>query len=382
MGQLETAADPTLGAIEVGILVAVCLFGALCVQTVLYFTRFPWDPVLLKVLVFVVWALDLAHTVLICRSIYEVTVSDYAHPASLANELPTGLAIAGFLSGVIGPLQQAWFAYRVHRFSRRLTIPLISLALCAARLALSVALLALVLRVAEPGAGISVTTFSAPDGPGTVMEALLVLGAANDMLLVCALCYYLSRWRGEGVQRVNRLVTRLMYASIETGLLTSFCAIALVICFVKMRDNFVWVGLSVVLCKLFSNSLLFTLNTRRRSLHTPPPTGTVPKRRESGHTLHGASIEFKLEDAEDFLPTLGRHSHPPHAHPSDLQVDAELEAWIAKSTPPWSRTPSSLSPYAYAGASPRYTDASVDANSSLRTASPVEFAAPPQVHHR
>ncbi|KAJ7065783.1 hypothetical protein C8F01DRAFT_1228991 [Mycena amicta] len=279
---------PTVGALQVGVLVAVCLFGAVTVQTILYFTRFPSDTLLLKALVTLVWCLDFSHTLAICYGVYEITVVQYGHP-ELLEYLPVSLNLAALISGFVGPLQQAWYAYRVYKFGKSPYVPCISMSLSVMRLAMSITLGASVLS-ASP---ISVADFS--ERWGWLVESLLLVGAVNDLLLVWALCFYLSRWRGEGFERMNRLVTRLMHWSIETGLVTSVGALFLLISFLAMQTNFVWIGMSVVLCKLFSNSLLFTLNARRRSLHTAPEL----QRRDSVHSLHSAdalTTEFKFAD--------------------------------------------------------------------------------------
>lgn len=44
-------ANSTLGALEIGVLIATCLFGALTVQVYIYYARFPQDPWGIKAMV-------------------------------------------------------------------------------------------------------------------------------------------------------------------------------------------------------------------------------------------------------------------------------------------------------------------------------------------
>lgn len=44
-------ASGTLGALEIGVLIATCLFGALTVQVYIYYARFPQDPRGIKAIV-------------------------------------------------------------------------------------------------------------------------------------------------------------------------------------------------------------------------------------------------------------------------------------------------------------------------------------------
>jgi len=208
-----------------------------------------------------VWCLDFGHTVAICNAMYIITVVQYGHP-ELLTIVPDSLNIAILLSGFIGPMEQVWFAYRVYKFSKRYYLPVLCTVLSIIRACGSVALGVIALQ------RMPVLIFV--DKWGWLIIVLLVIGALTDIILVAALCYHLSTWRGDGFIRMNRLVNRLMCWSIETGLVTSIGAMALLICFIKMKDTFNWIAISLVLSKLFSNSLLFSLNVRKSPLRPRP----------------------------------------------------------------------------------------------------------------
>ncbi|KAJ7171067.1 hypothetical protein C8R46DRAFT_1349176 [Mycena filopes] len=228
----------TIGALQIGVFFAVCLFGAVTVQVALYHTRFPSDPYVIKALVMLVWCLDFGHTFAICHGIYIITVVQYGHP-ELLEFVPNSLNAAILFSGLIGPLQQTWFAYRLYKFSQSRYLPIFCVLLSTSRAGGGLALGAIAL---------------------TRMPVLLF------------------------VEKMNRLVNRLMQLSIETGLITSLGATSLLVCFITMPDNFYWIAISFVLSKLFSNSLMFSLNTRKPELHISPD----PRRRESLLSMHSA----------------------------------------------------------------------------------------------
>ncbi|CAK5261810.1 unnamed protein product [Mycena citricolor] len=50
--------------------------------------------------------------------------------------------------------------------------------------------------------------------------------------------------------------------TMETGLLTSAAGLVNLICFVTMKENFIWLACYVVAARLYSNSLLASLNSR------------------------------------------------------------------------------------------------------------------------
>jgi len=199
--------------------------------------------------------------------------------------VPNSLNLSILLSGFIGPLEQAWFAYRLYKFSASRYLPIFCTSLAVCRACGSVVLAEVAFR------RMPVLTFV--DRYGWILVCLLVVGVVTDFILVVSLCYYLSAWRGDGFIRMNRLLNRLMQWSIETGLITSLGALALLICFVTMKHTFNWIAVSVVLSKLFSNSLLFSLNVRQ----PPSPKHLDPRYRVSFHSLHSAdplTTEFKI----------------------------------------------------------------------------------------
>ncbi|KAJ7112807.1 hypothetical protein C8R43DRAFT_133177 [Mycena crocata] len=288
-------AAPTIGALQIGVLFGVCLFGAVTVQVLLYYARFPHDPYALKGLVALVWCLDLGHTVAISNSIYVITVVQYGHPELLIF-VPNSLNFGTLLSGFIAPIEQSWFAYRLYKFSHSCYLPLLCVFLSALRACASIALGVIILR--------HTTVSDFIENWGWMIVTMLVVGVATDIILVLSLCYYLSAWRGDGFKRMNRLVNRLMKWSIETGLITSVGAMALLICFIRMPDNYSWIAISVVLSKLFSNSFMFSLNSRKPELRIEHDL----KSRDSFQTVHSAepvNLEFKFQDLSPPASTHG-----------------------------------------------------------------------------
>ncbi|PPQ94590.1 hypothetical protein CVT25_011903 [Psilocybe cyanescens] len=184
----------TLGAIEIGVLVSTFLFGLVTVQCYIYVHRFPKDPVLLRVLVPVVWLLELAHTICICQALYEITVTQYGHP-ELLDIPPDSLNVAVLFSGFIGPIEQCWFAHRIHKFTHTLPIPLLCTSLALLRCIGSIALSIIALH------RLTVEVYYAHWS--WLLTAILVIGAGTDVVLAAALCWYLSRWRDSAFKSLN-----------------------------------------------------------------------------------------------------------------------------------------------------------------------------------
>ncbi|KAJ7346422.1 hypothetical protein DFH08DRAFT_937594 [Mycena albidolilacea] len=249
---------PTIGAMKIGVLFAVCLFGALTVPASFFLdlkgnylnSKLKTDSFFLKALV---------HTIAICNAIYILTVVQYGHP-ELLEFVPDSLNLTIVISSFIGPLEQL-----LALPPRLLCLPLRTRA-CGSVVVGAIA-------CARP---ISVVVLM--NEYGWIVEVLLVIGAVTDIILVLGLCYYLSAWREDGFERLwgwfsmNRLVNRLIQWSIGALLKrtdnevneddsigfpnTDICgfgsvgAIALLICFVTMKETFNWIAISTVLPKL------------------------------------------------------------------------------------------------------------------------------------
>ncbi|KAJ7811110.1 hypothetical protein B0H13DRAFT_1926938 [Mycena leptocephala] len=266
----------TIGALEISILVALFLSGMVTVQAWLYFQRYRRDPRALRCLVGFNWSLDFVHTIAICHTLYTITVTQYGHPELLLVP-PLSLDTAIMMSGFIGPLEQGWFTFRLYKLTNAPVLPLFCTALAFARFVGIVGLSFIALH-AYP-----ITEYNAR--AGWLIETIVIISAVLDTILVLALCYHLSSWRLDKSRGMNKIVNQIMTWTMETGALTIIGALGLLITvsnkwkvepdssMPQVLDNekqllnaftVVYVGFFVVLPKLFSNSLLLSLNARQR----------------------------------------------------------------------------------------------------------------------
>lgn len=109
--------DGTIGALEIGVFLSYILFGVETMQAYIYYGRFPDDCLYMKILVAMVWTLELGHVISTGHSLYAVSVSAFGHPERFVRA-PNSMAVALLLSGVIIACVQGFFAARIYRFSR------------------------------------------------------------------------------------------------------------------------------------------------------------------------------------------------------------------------------------------------------------------------
>ncbi|KAF8148434.1 hypothetical protein B0H34DRAFT_802967 [Crassisporium funariophilum] len=243
----------TLGALSIGVLISVFIFGIATVQTYIYYSRFPQDQLKWKILVAVVWILELAHCISICHTLYTLTISNYGHPEALIKP-PKSLFISVILSGFIGFIVQGFFAERVRILSKKRLIPIICWLLVTIQYAM---------HIAAAAEAFKMTSLAQYEKEWKwLLTCVLGIGAAVDLTIAAALCYYLRQQKLNSLARTAIMIDKIIAWTIQTGVMTSFSGIIMLICYLTMPDNFIWLGFFMFFARMFSNSLLASLNTR------------------------------------------------------------------------------------------------------------------------
>ncbi|KAJ7120769.1 hypothetical protein C8R44DRAFT_736499, partial [Mycena epipterygia] len=256
-------------AYQIGVLVSYVLFGVTTAQVYIYYTRFPEDSIKLKVLVVSMQTLafnvakgalvnrtcELAHTLCVGYGLYVWTISEYGHPELIFGHYNASLAVAVVFSGLIGACMQGFFSFRIYSLSRKVYIPLFIWIMSFWRLLSGILVLTGTMR--------SITVEGAEGHWGWALLASWSVSAANDLVITVVLVAILIRQRTYAQKRTVVLMDKLIAWTIETGMLTrSVCGILMLICFVTMRNNYIFLAFFVVEARMFSNSLLASLNSR------------------------------------------------------------------------------------------------------------------------
>ncbi|KAF8955643.1 hypothetical protein BDZ97DRAFT_260923 [Flammula alnicola] len=275
---MEITISNTFGALEIGSSVAGFLFGVVTLQCYLYFSRFDDDRLAFKALVATVWLLELGQTVAVLYEVYRSTILLYGRPYG-AVKFP-GFGGATILGGLITALVQWFFSYRLWSV---LPSPWRYVGLMCALAAFARAVMCIydgIEVIVLPSA----FAFALDTQPLTT--ALFVMGASIDVTIAISMVYFLTHKREKSLNRVTKLIDRLIGFSIRelhvdlhryiyiltgtyhslmhlgTGLVTSIAAVSVLILYRTMPVNFIYLGAYLPLAKLYSNSLLSALNAR------------------------------------------------------------------------------------------------------------------------
>jgi hypothetical protein len=204
-------------------------------------------------LVAVILLFDTIHQILIAHTLYVYTVTNYGNPLALG-QLVWSLLVEVLFNGFIALFVQLFLTMRIWRLSER-SIPL------------TVTVLFLVFSefgciIAYSIKSLSFTTFAEITSLKRLSITVNALAALGDVLIAAALCYLLHSSR-TGFQRSDTIINKLIVFAVNTGLLTSICAVASLISITVAGNTFVYICFFFVLGRLYSNSLLATLNARQ-----------------------------------------------------------------------------------------------------------------------
>ncbi|KAF8151025.1 hypothetical protein B0H34DRAFT_160112 [Crassisporium funariophilum] len=231
--------DRTLGAIFIGNIVAATLYGTTSTQSFTFFKGNHRDRLPFKCLIGLLWILDSFHLALITHGVYHYLVINYTNVSSLAR--PTwSLLCQVFTTCTSDLIVRCIFARRIWYLSNRnngllYTIIITSFFVFGSGIAFGVR-------------GFIDVSFSKIILESWILYVSLGSSVIADGLVAASLCILLERSR-TGFKSTDSLVNTLMFYSINTGLLTSVCAMACFVTFTIWPNEFVFIGVYFVLSK-------------------------------------------------------------------------------------------------------------------------------------
>ncbi|KAH9052312.1 hypothetical protein EDB87DRAFT_530436 [Lactarius vividus] len=244
----------TLGAILLGCMLSTALSGMTIVQTFLYFRLYPKDPARIKLMVLGVLLLDATHTALMCASTWNYLVLNFGNE-EIADRIPITIGLTVALTATITFVAQLFFSHRVFKLSRSnwyITAPLVVLS--CARLG------AALVSTTEMGKLRSYHLFV--ENFAYVFTLGLSMACTVDIGITASMCYFLQTSR-TGFGETDHVIDTIMLYTFNTGALTCVTTVLSMICWLTMPRNLIFLGLHFAISKLYANSLLATLNSRR-----------------------------------------------------------------------------------------------------------------------
>ncbi|KAF9035624.1 hypothetical protein BJ165DRAFT_1533605 [Panaeolus papilionaceus] len=301
--------DNTLGVAFIGLVVAATLHGVSLVQAFYYYTH-QTDKWPIKTLVGVVTLFDTVHQVLITHTMYQYLITGWGDQKML-QKLVWSLIVEVLFNGLTALVVQSFLTMRVWRLSGRniwLTISTGSLVL--AEFACITVYTTLAIHIPTIAGLMSLKSLSI---------SVNVLAAAGDVLIAVTLCTLLHLSR-TGFQRSDTMINKLILFSVNTGVLTSLCAIASLISITVAGNTFIYIAFFFCIGRLYTNSLLATLNARKMirgasdminstSDHLTHSLRDFPKNQATSSKQRPANISIKIDTMTEFVADAARYNH-------------------------------------------------------------------------
>ncbi|KAM5539865.1 hypothetical protein V8D89_006368 [Ganoderma adspersum] len=245
----------TLGAWIIGVSASILLNGVLIHQAYQYFREYADDRRLLKYWVLIVVILETFISALIFHTGYFYLVVQYWDPTYFfVKPMVWSLCVLPVPATLTALISQTFFVRRVWLIAPKFKI---------------VVGIAFLLNVANVGCytALGVSMFDATDFlDGLRFSWLASVGSsvqmAGDIMLTLTLIWVLRKSR-TGINRTDSMLELLIAYALSTGLVTCIVHILNVAFSIAWPANLVFGTFSCILTKLYANTFLVALNTRR-----------------------------------------------------------------------------------------------------------------------
>ncbi|KAF9475244.1 hypothetical protein BDN70DRAFT_883959 [Pholiota conissans] len=234
------------------------LMGSVIVQTFYFHLRSPKDRPAIQMLVYIVVGLDIIQTGFATHNTWWLNVLTFGEglrPTWSASTIP-GMA------GLTSALVQMFYAWRIHKLSRPKSLM--------SGLAIMIVMMALAQFTASfvSSTAIGITDVQKWEAKITELNPAitcwLIVSFCNDILISACMIYILSGAKTSlsQISRTRKLMDKLIIHAIQTGTVTAVCAGINLLLFIKFAHAFYYIAPGMIAGKLYTISLLSTLNSR------------------------------------------------------------------------------------------------------------------------
>ncbi|KAI0731002.1 hypothetical protein C8Q76DRAFT_717133 [Earliella scabrosa] len=266
-----------LGIILSGIGITGAIFGLACAQTGFYLRHY-WaqDRALLRSIVSIVWTADCLHLGLYSYTIYYYLV--FKHNDFFGQlQLPWTTLAQMIVNTTLVATVQFFYVLRVWSLCKHLAVIGFLILIVVANWAVGVLLMIKSKMATSVAALIELKDYN------TATSSLL---AFTDIAITTTLVVLLVTSRTSG-SRSKRLISRLVFYTINTGLMTSICAFLSLITNLMKGDTNLYVLFSYLGASLYTVSMIASLNAReglRNHMAEAPGITTIPQLTRGGES--------------------------------------------------------------------------------------------------
>ncbi|PIL31159.1 hypothetical protein GSI_05856 [Ganoderma sinense ZZ0214-1] len=304
----EVAMTNSMGAWLIGCSVTILLNGFMFHQAYQYFREYENDMKFMKIWVLIVLVFETLLSILMLHTSYFYLVQMYWDPTYFFTQKPVWslclLPIPGALAALIS---QVFFVRRLWMLTPKFRV-IVAIAFC--------------LLTGNLGSftALSINMFKAKSfADGAQWAWLATLGCGTqmigDIILTMTLIHVLHQSR-TGMNRTDSMLEIMIAYAISTGALGCILHLINVILSLTIKNVFIYGAILVILVKLYANTFLVALNTRKFLLASSTISSSAQQHMSSSMRAHfhstaqtsqATAIELKVvtEESVDYDPEDG-----------------------------------------------------------------------------
>ncbi|PBK59132.1 hypothetical protein ARMSODRAFT_1027704 [Armillaria solidipes] len=286
----------TLGALYVGATIAAVLYGITNSQGVIYYRRYPNDWWVYRYSVGLLWALDTVQVTLCTYTIYFYLIHFFSdlngalkyYPWFMKWQLALNVILAVYIQGLyaLRLWQLGWHFHKTIAY-------FVSLAMVAS---LGTAIYVVYDTYISPNIASS-SSFK------TSLYMFFSTIIVTDLIIAIPMFYYLHKSRAIILVPSTAIVLlHLMRLVLMSGLATIACSLLTLISYIAWPQSLAFMGIHIVLSKLYINSLLTMLNSQ--SKHHSTNQATKDEVNSLPTVLHITPLS-SVGDISETYPTTG-----------------------------------------------------------------------------
>ncbi|KAJ7104819.1 hypothetical protein C8R44DRAFT_681626 [Mycena epipterygia] len=253
------------GPLLIGGTVAIMLSGIVAVQCIIFFKLYPDEAGIKIAMVATVWTLDLTQSFFIIASLFDYFIVHFGDHSALLS-IPWFIAFTILFTAMQTCVVHLFYAHKIYCSSGKnwwITGPIVYLATLRLLAAIVATAEMLHLKVWAP--------FINDPYPRILFTVGLSLSAGTDLIITVCLCYYLRKIRRLSSSSVMKgVMDTLTLYTLDNGFITLLTTVGALSFWLVLPGSTLSLSLHFVIGKLYPNSLLVLLNTRKglREMHS------------------------------------------------------------------------------------------------------------------
>ncbi|KIK58353.1 hypothetical protein GYMLUDRAFT_45270, partial [Collybiopsis luxurians FD-317 M1] len=245
-----------LGPYYFGVALNSFLYGVLFLQMIIYYQGYKRDSLWLRFFVLYLFIVETVNTGICVAMVYEPLIGQFGTDAPMSL-FPSLLASQPFLETAISIPVQFFYAWRIYIIMRHYWVPAL---ICLSSLASFAGAFWTSLCVHQAH---SYQNKQIVNHPALIWS---ICAAGSDVIISATLITLLIR-RKTGIKSTDDTIDRIIRTTVQTGAITGCFAVLDIVLFLVLPNSTMSFTFDFALPKLYSNSLISTLNARVGLVH-------------------------------------------------------------------------------------------------------------------